>query len=447
MADSLLSAAPSASPDPLACHNTPDDPAERDRRTVPSRTPDTPDPLACHNTPDDPAESDRRTVPSRTPDTTDPLACHNTPDDPAESDRRTVPSRTPDTTDPLACHNTPADPAESDRGTDAAATAASAVPGRPSAEVDVIIVGGGPAGLSAALNLGRARASVLLVDAGRPRNAATLRSHGFLTRDGVPPLELRKLARAELSAYPNVTVLDRTIVTALVPTGHLRDASTDFRFIAALQGRKAGIPPAVAARSVLLATGLRETLPDIPSLRAFYGMTVFSCAACDAWELQDRPLALIGQTRDLAARARLIARWTDRLTVFTHGADVVDTVEEAELTASGIRVERTPIADLEGDRGAVSAVRLIDGRSVPIEGGFVRPLWHPVLDFAAGLRAERDPEGHLVVDASGRTSVPGLYGAGDAAAPGPQQLIVAAGQGARAAAVLVHDLIGVQTAH
>lgn len=310
-------------------------------------------------------------------------------------------------------------------------------------EVDVVIVGGGPAGLSAALNLGRARASVVVVDAGRPRNAATLRSHGFLTRDGIPPLELRKLARAELAAYPNVRVFDRTAVSGLLAS----DSVSSMRFVVALQGRGVGIPPAVAARSVLIATGLRETLPGIPSLRAYYGLTIFSCAACDAWELQDRPLALIGDTPDLSARARLIARWTDRLTVFTNGSDAVDTVEEAELAASGIVVERRVIDDLEGERGAVSAVRLADGERVAIEGGFVRPQWHPALDFVTGLELERDTFGNLVTDRSGRTSVTGVYAAGDAASPGPQQLIVAAGQGARAAAVIVHDSVGVRTAH
>ncbi|WP_214467348.1 NAD(P)/FAD-dependent oxidoreductase [Microbacterium flavescens] len=310
-------------------------------------------------------------------------------------------------------------------------------------EVDVVVIGGGPAGLSAALNLGRSRSSVVVVDAGRPRNAATLRSHGFLTRDGVPPLELRKLARAELGAYPSVRVLDRAVVTALLPT----DAPNGMRFIAALKGSVGRTPPAVAARSVLVATGMRETLPAIPSLRAFYGMSLFSCAACDAWELQDRPLALIGETPDLAVRARLIARWTDRLTVFTNGAEVVDTVEEAELAASGIVVERRSIDDLEGERGAVSAVRLADGARIEIAGGFVRPHWQPALEFLSGHDVERDEDGTLAVDRSGRTSVPGLYAAGDAASPGPQQLIVAAGQGARAAAVLVHDAVGVRTAH
>ena len=315
--------------------------------------------------------------------------------------------------------------------------------------VDVLIVGGGPAGLSAALNLARARASVLVVDTGRPRNAATLRSHGFLTRDGISPLELRKLARAEIAAYPTVRMLDRTNVTSLavVDDQASLDAADGIRFAATLQSHRSGDPVVVSARSALIATGLRETLPAIPSLRAFYGMTLFSCAACDAWELQDRPLALIGETPDLPARARLIARWTDDLTVFTNGADVVDTVEEAELAASGIVVERRRIDDLEGDRGAVSAVRLQDGTRIPIAGGFVRPHWDPALDFVAQLDVDRDRDGHLLVDRSGRTSIPGLYGAGDAAAPGPQQLIVAAGQGARAAAVLIHDLVGVRTAH
>ncbi|HWI30710.1 MAG TPA: NAD(P)/FAD-dependent oxidoreductase [Microbacterium sp.] len=310
--------------------------------------------------------------------------------------------------------------------------------------VDALVIGGGPAGLSAALNLGRARASVLVVDAGRPRNAATLRSHGFLTRDGISPLELRKLARAELDAYPGVRVIERAVVSSLVS---VPDAEGGIRFRAALDSRGRGAPTTVSARSVVVAAGLRETLPAIPSLRAFYGMSLFSCAACDAWELQDRPLALIGETPDLPTRARLIARWTDDLTVFTNGADVVDTVEEAELSASGIVVERRRIDDLEGERGAVSAVRLEGGTRIAIDGGFVRPQWHPALDFLAHLDVDRDLEGHLLVDRSGRASIPGLYGAGDAAAPGPQQLIVAAGQGARAAAVLIHDLVGVRTAH
>lgn len=302
---------------------------------------------------------------------------------------------------------------------------------------DVLVVGGGPAGLSAALNLGRSLVRVLVIDADRPRNAATLRSHGFLTRDGIPPQELRRLAREELAAYPNVEVRSRTHVTAL---------RTEGDGFAADIGRR--MPEAtVSARAVLLATGLRETLPEVPNLRGFYGMSLFSCAACDAWELQGRSLALIGETPDIAGRARLIGRWTEKLTVFTNGAEVVTAAEEAELAAAGIAVRRHPIVELVGDRGRLEAIRLADGTAVAVDGGFVRPEWESTLSFLDGITPARDDSGHLLTDRSGRTDIPGLYAAGDAAAPGPQQLIVAAGAGARVAAVIVHDSIGVATAH
>jgi thioredoxin reductase len=305
------------------------------------------------------------------------------------------------------------------------------------ADYDVLIVGGGPAGLSAALNLGRALARVLVIDADRPRNAATLRSHGFLTRDGIPPQELRRLAREELAAYPDVDVRSRMRVTALRPTTG---------GVAADIGRREA-ETTVTARAVLLATGLRETLPDVPNLRGYYGMSLFSCAACDAWELQGRRLALIGETPDIADRARLIGRWTESLTVFTHGADAVTTEEEAELAAAGVAVRRDPIVELVGERGRLEAIRLADGTEVTVDGGFVRPEWQSTLSFLDGIAPALDDAGHLLTDRSGRTDVRGLYAAGDAAAPGPQQLIVAAGAGARVAAVIVHDSVGVATAH
>ncbi|MFD5226046.1 NAD(P)/FAD-dependent oxidoreductase [Microbacterium sp. NPDC058342] len=304
-------------------------------------------------------------------------------------------------------------------------------------EYDVLVVGGGPAGLSAALNLGRSLARVLVVDADRPRNAATLNSHGFLTRDGVPPSELRKIARAELTAYPNVEVRSRMRVTAL--------GAADNGFVAGIGRREA--TESVSAGAVLLATGLRETLPEVPNLRGFYGMSLFSCAACDAWELRGRSLALIGESADLADRARLIAHWTPRLTVFTHGSEAVTTTEEAELASAGVTVVREAITELVGDRGRIEGVQVAGGGVHAVDGGFVRPEWESDLSFLDGISPRRDADGHVVTDRSGRTSVGGLYAAGDVAAPGPQQLIVAAGAGARVAAVITHDAIGVATTH
>ncbi|MGO4104415.1 NAD(P)/FAD-dependent oxidoreductase [Leifsonia sp. YAF41] len=321
---------------------------------------------------------------------------------------------------------------------------------------DCVVIGGGPAGLSAALNLARARKRVLVVDSNRPRNAATMISHGFLTRDGVPPHELRRLAREELAQYPGVEVLQRASVRAVralaadeddIPLAGVADVERPDRFEVEITGATPAAGRVVQSRSIVVATGLRETLPALPSIRAYYGMSLFSCVACDGYEQLDLPLALIGETDDLLERALLVAQWTSALTVFTNGVARLSVADEAVLAAHGIRLDRRVIDDLEGERGALSAVRLFDGERVPVTGGFVRPLWHPVVDFLEGLALDTDDDGHLATDRDGRTAVPGIYAAGDVAAPGPQQLIVAAGAGARVAAIITHDLLGVTTSH
>ena len=310
---------------------------------------------------------------------------------------------------------------------------------------DCVVIGAGPAGLSAALNLTRARQRVLVVDSDRPRHAATMLSHGFITRDGVPPHELRRIAREELERYPDTEVLRRSTVDSI----SLADdgSATAHPFTVRISGRTAAAGRVVRSRTVLVATGLRETLPALPSIRAYYGMSLFSCAACDGYEQGDRPLALIGETDDLFARALLVGQWSSTVTVFTNGVAPLTEHEEAALGDRGIRVERRVIDDLEGHRGAIAAVRLFDGERIPVTGGFVRPLWHPIVGFLESLALDTDDSGHLVTDRDGRTSLPGVYAAGDVAAPGPQQLIVAAGAGARAAAIITHDLLGVTTSH
>lgn len=301
--------------------------------------------------------------------------------------------------------------------------------------------------MSAALNLVRAKRTVLLVDANRPRNAATLRSHGFLTRDGVSPLELRKLGRVEVEAYPEATVV-QAVVDLVTP-----DAD-GWR----LHGTWRGTEVDARARTVVVATGLREEFPALPMLRAFYGTAVHSCVECDAYDKAGQPLAFICETDDVVDRALLIAAWTDDLIVYTNGVAPLDDAGRARLARAGVVIDERVVEDLEGDRTGMTGVRLVDGHVEPRTGGFVRPTWHADLDWlhvtagtgtgpdtdtpGAPTALERDAQGLLVVDRVGRTTVPGLYAVGDVTPPGPEQLIVAAGHGAATAAAVHRDLVG-----
>ncbi|QYH35676.1 NAD(P)/FAD-dependent oxidoreductase [Salinibacterium sp. M195] len=310
---------------------------------------------------------------------------------------------------------------------------------------DVVIVGGGPAGLSAALNLARARRRTLVLDSNRPRNSATFHSHGFLSRDGISPLELRKMGREELEQYPNVA-FERTIVEGIEPL-----VAADFAdAVSADEGASAAVGAgftvthrggAVTTRTVLIATGLREVLPKLPMLRAFYGTSIHSCMECDGYEYADKPIALIGHTDDLAERALLLSQWSRDLIVFTQGIGQVSDADEAMLAERGVRVDRREVADVAGDRDGLNGVVLADGETIAREAAFVRPDYETALDYAAGLQLALDAEGLIVVDAAGRTSTAGAYAIGDATPPGPQQLIVAAGDGAEVAAVINRDLL------
>lgn len=301
--------------------------------------------------------------------------------------------------------------------------------------VDVAIVGAGPAGLAAALSLVRARRSVVVLDSARPRNAATLSAHGFLTRDGISPLELRRLGAEEVEGYGGRVV--RTVVTSVSP---LERAEGAVEFSVQAEARGTGAATEVIARTVLLATGLTETLPALPTLRAFYGTALHSCVDCDGWEKRDAPLALIGESDDLAERAAYLSNWSDDLIVFTNGVGRISDAEEAELRARGIRVERRVIADIAGTgREGMTGVVLADGETIARAAGFVRPGWVPALAFL-DLELARTPDGYVETDAGGRTSVGGVYAAGDIV-DGPQQLLVAAGDGARVAGAVLRDLL------
>lgn len=310
--------------------------------------------------------------------------------------------------------------------------------------VGVAIIGGGPAGLSAGLNLVRANRRIAIIDSNRPRHSATLQSHGFLTRDGSSPLELRRLGREEFERYPTATFA-QAIVTAVTPLTHDEAQATGFPdgigFRVTGSGVRGAADVEFLARRVLITAGLTEELPPFPMIRAFYGTALHSCVECDGFEKTDKPLVLIGETSDLFGRALLISRFSSDLIVFTNGSETIRPEQERQLASIGIRVERRAIDDIVGERAEMTGVRLADGTVIPRSGGFVRPRWHAPVEFFGDQPIERDDWGLVVVSDRGETSIRGIYAAGDIVPPGPQQLIIAAGGGARVAAKLNMDLI------
>ena len=273
--------------------------------------------------------------------------------------------------------------------------------------------------------------SVALLDSNRPRHAATLLSHGFLTRDGNSPVELRTLGREEVLRYPHVQY-ERTVVTSIERT----DAG--FELLTTTRGRaQAG---QVHAQAVVIATGQTEVLPALAHVRPWYGTSLHSCMDCDGYDKRDQQLALIGETDDLVDRALVVRQFSRDVRVYTNGSGAVDAEGIQQLGSLGIEVFDQPIAAIEGDRDGMREIVLEDGTRHERNAGFVRPEWLTPLDFAEGLGIERTSYGLVVVDRKQRTNVAGVYAAGDIT-PGYRQLMVAAGEGTVAASVVNRDLI------
>ncbi len=287
---------------------------------------------------------------------------------------------------------------------------------------DVVVVGGGAAGLSAALVLGRARRRVVVVDGGAPRNAPATHMQGYLSRDGLPPSELVAIGREEVRAY-GVELID----------GRVQEVEPGF-VVALADGRR------LSARRLLVATGAGDELPDLPGVRERWGRDLLHCPYCHGWEVRDEPLGVLG-THPLAVQhALLVRQWSDDVVFFAHGGQVAE-ADEAALVARGVRIEPSAVAGLVVDDDRLRGVELADGRVVPRTAVFVRPGVRPHPDgLLPGLGAELDADGFAVVDATGRTSVPGVWGAGNAVDP-RAQVITAAGQGSAAAIAINADLV------
>lgn len=288
---------------------------------------------------------------------------------------------------------------------------------------DVVIVGGGPAGLSAALNLGRARKRVLLCDAGPRRNAAAVHIHGFVTQDGTPPAEFRRVGRRQLERYPNVGVRD----TAVVEIGGERGA---FR-LRLTEGE-------AEARRILLCTGMIDVLPEIEGFRALWGKSIFQCPYCHGWEVQDRRFGFLSPSAEMIDFAIFLRGWSRDVTLLTDGRFAVPEEARARFESAGVAVEEGAIGRLREGADGLEAVELTDGGSLPLDVLFARPLQRQV-PVVEALGPALDAGGYVVVDEQRRTSIPGIYAAGDLLTAA-QSATLAAAAGVQAAAQINHEL-------
>jgi len=295
---------------------------------------------------------------------------------------------------------------------------------------DVVIVGSGPAGLSAALNLGRGRKKVLVCDAGTRRNAAAEHMHGFVSRDGIPPGEFRAIGREQLARY-DVELRDVRVARVERHEGVFHVELED------------GTP--VEARRVLLATGLVDQSLDLPGFRELWGKALFQCPYCHGWEIQDRAWGVVASGEHSLEFAQFVKGWTADVTLFTNGVLEVSPEQRERLRRAEVRLVEPRIRRLvvsASDAGALEAVELEDGTRVARDVLFVHPPQKqvPLVEsLARTMGLALDDMGFVRVDAFQQTSVPGLYAAGDLTTR-LQGALVAAAAGAMSAYRMNHEL-------
>jgi len=292
-------------------------------------------------------------------------------------------------------------------------------------KVDVAIIGGGPAGLSAGLMLGRARKQTIVIDEGHPRNAVTREAHGFLTRDGISPSEFRRIAKEQLRVYPSVSQAEDTVVSISGEDGYfLLETATGMK---------------IASKKLLFAVGMKDRKLGIPGLAEVYGKSAFVCPYCDGWELRDEPLVVISRGAALMHFAPLLSGWTKRFVVCTNGPDELSEAERDELRDHHIPLFDTPIRTILSSEGMVNHVVLEDGTEIPCTGIFFKSELVTGTDLPQTLGCRISDTGVIAIDEFGKSSVPGVYAAGDASSL-MHQSIAAAASGAIAAAAINGEL-------
>jgi thioredoxin reductase len=301
---------------------------------------------------------------------------------------------------------------------------------------DVVVIGGGAAGLSGAVALARSRRSVLVVDAGEPRNAPADGVHNYLGREGTPPAELLALGRAELQSYGG------TSVHGTVAAVQRQDGASGF-------GLVLGDGTAVAARRLLVATGLVDELPAIPGVAERWGRDVLHCPYCHGWEVRDQAIGVLATGPTAVHQALLFRQLSADVVLFRHTGPDLPPEEEAQLTARGIRIVDGEVAAVEVDDDRLTGVRLVTGEVVPRAAVVVAPRFTARAEVLAALGiapTDQVMAGSVVgsaveaADPTGATAVPGVWVAGNVADLSAQ-VVVAAAAGLRAGAMINADLV------
>ena len=294
---------------------------------------------------------------------------------------------------------------------------------------DTVVIGGGPAGLSAALVLGRCVRSVLVCDSGNYRNARSLALHCYMGHDGIAPSELLDRSRKQLEPYDSI-VVERVAVGSLDRDG---DA-----FIVHFEESDP-----VRAKTLLVATGVVDEVPQIDGIEPLYGRSVHVCPYCDGWEHRDAPVAVYGRGEKGAGLALLLRQWTHDLVLCTDGPAELSILDQSRLHRRGIVTNEAPIERLDGKDGCLTAVRFKDGNRLLRKALFFNTGQHPRSPLLKKLGCRFEDNGGVDCDDDGATSVPGVYVAGDVSRD-VQLVIIAAAEGARAALAINKALLKAQ---
>lgn len=296
----------------------------------------------------------------------------------------------------------------------------------------MVVVGGGPAGLSAAVVLGRARRRVLVLDTGQPANIASSAIGGLLGQAGVAPVELRGAGREQLAEFPTVEIRDAAVVDA--------DAGRERIAVRLSDGHE------LRTRALVLAHGLSYEPPALPGIEPLWARSVFHCPFCDGWEVRDRMLAVHGNGPDAVRTALVVSGWSSNVLLVTDGPARLGDAGRASLAAAGVRVREEPIRRLVGHEGRLTRIEFVSGPVERRDALFVRTRRGQPNGLAAAVGCELTSGGTIVTDGDGRTRVAGVYAAGDAATERLRSVAAAIGTGSRAALAAALDHVAIAAA-